>query len=95
VRATGAVTFFLYFDDREHAEHALAALTVDGFGCRHVDPPEDTKDPTWSVTAERLMLESEVEACLERVRLIAEGSGGRVDGIATPWPGHPADSPPS
>ena len=38
---TGTVTFYLYFDDREHAEHAHAALTVDGFGCRHVDPPED------------------------------------------------------
>jgi hypothetical protein len=40
------------------------------------------------------MLDSEVESCLERVRLIADASGGRVDGIATPWPGHPADSPP-
>jgi hypothetical protein len=41
------------------------------------------------------MLESEVEDCLERVRLLAEASGGRVDGIATPWPGHPAGSPPA
>ena len=43
--STGTVTFFLYFDDREHAEHAHAALTVDGFACRHVDPPEDAERP--------------------------------------------------
>jgi hypothetical protein len=94
VEATGTVTFFLYFENREHAEHAYAALTVDGFGCRHLDPPEDAVDTFWSVTAERVLVDSEVEGCLERVRLIAEASGGRVDGIATPWPGHPADSPP-
>ena len=95
MQETGTVTFFLYFDDREHAEHAHAALTVDGFGCSHVDPPEDAGDSSWSVTAEREMVDSEVEACLERVRLIAQASGGHVDGIATPWPGHPFDSPPA
>ena len=94
MQETGTVTFFLYFDDREHAEHAHAALTVDGFGCGHLDPPEDAADTSWSVTAEREMVDSEVEACLERVRLIAQASGGHVDGIATPWPGHPAHSPP-
>ena len=95
MQETGTVTFYLYFDDREHAEHAHAALTVDGFGCRHVDPPEDAADTSWSVTAERIILDSEVDGCLERVRLIAEASGGRVDGIATPWPGHPIHSPPA
>jgi hypothetical protein len=95
VQATGTVIFFLYFEDREHAEHAHAALSVDGFGCRHVDPPEDAADTSWSVTAERIMLDSEVDGCLERVRLIAEASGGRVDGIATPWPGHPTHAPPA
>ena len=95
MQATGTVTFFLYFEDRDHAEHAHAALTVDGFGCHHVDPPEDSDDPTWSVTAERELHDSEVEVVLERVRAIAQASGGHVDGIATPWPGHPAHSPPS
>ena len=95
MQATGTVTFFLYFAERDHAEHAHAALVVDGFTCRHVDPPEDAKDTSWSVTAERVMHDSEVESCLERVRLIAEASGGHVDGIATPWPGHPAHSPPA
>jgi hypothetical protein len=94
VRETGTVTFFLYFDDREHAEHAHAALTVDGFACHHVDPPEDARDTTWSVLAEREMHDAEVEGFLERVRAIAQGSGGHVDGIATPWPGHPHESAP-
>jgi hypothetical protein len=92
---TGTVTFFLYFEAREQAAHAHAALTVDGFACFHVDPPEDSDDPTWSVTAERELQEPEVEDCLARVRAIAEASGGHVDGIATPWPGHPADLPPA
>jgi len=86
------VTFFLYFDDREHAEHAHAALTVDGFACRHIDPPEDARDPSWSVTAERELHDSELDGCLERVRAIARASGGHVDGIASPWPGHRADT---
>jgi hypothetical protein len=86
VQATGTVTFFVYFDDREHAEHAYAALTVDGFTCLHVDPPEDAVDPSWSVTAERRMESHELELHLERVRAIAQASGGHVDGIASPWP---------
>jgi hypothetical protein len=85
------VTFFLYFESREHAEHAHAALSVDGFSCHHVDPPEDAEDPTWSVTAGREMHDFEVEVAVERVRAIAVASGGHLDGIATPWPGHPAD----
>jgi hypothetical protein len=94
VQDTGTVTFFLYFESRSHAEHAHAALTVDGYACLHVDPPEDAVDTSWSVTAEREMHQDEVEAHLERARAIAQASGGHVDGIATPWPGHPADSPP-
>jgi len=86
------VTFFLYFGDRAHAEQAYATLTVEGFECRHLDPPEDARDPSWSVTAGRELHDTEVEGCLERVRAIAEASGGHVDGIATPWPGHPAES---
>ncbi len=95
MQATGAVTFFLYFADREHAEHAHAALTVDGFSCHHVDPPEDAVDPSWSVTAGRELREVEVEAVFVRVQEIAAASGGSVDGIATPWPNHPAHSPPA
>jgi hypothetical protein len=95
MQATGTVTFFLYFDDRDHAEHAHAALTVDGFACRHVDPPEDAEDLSWSVTAGRELQDFEVEIVLERVHAIAAASGGRVDGIATPWPSHPAHSPPA
>jgi len=86
MQATGTVTFFLYFEDRDHAEHAHAALTVDGFVCHHVDPPEDADDTSWSVTAGRELHDSEVE--------IVAASGGHVDGIATPWPSHPAHSPP-
>ncbi len=78
MQATGTVTFFLYFDDREHAEHAHAALTVDGFSCHHVDPPEDAVDPSWSVTAGRELRDSEVEAVFVRVQEIAAASGGRV-----------------
>ena len=91
---TGTVTFFLYFECREHAEHAHAALTVDGFACHHVDPPEDAHDPTWSVLADRVMHDAEVERYLERARAIAQASGGHLDGIATPWPGHPHETPP-
>jgi len=86
VQDTGTVTYFLYFDDREHAEHAHAALTVDGFSCSHVDPPEDAADRSWSVTAEHEISADEVETNLERVRAIAQASGGNVDGVATPWP---------
>jgi hypothetical protein len=86
VQVSGRVTFFLYFEDLEHAEHAHAALTVDGFTCEHVDPPEDARDTNWSVTAEREMHSEEVEVHLERVRAIALATGGHVDGIATPWP---------
>ena len=93
MRATGIVTFFLYFDDREHAEHAHAALVIDGFACHHVDPPEDARDRTWSVLADREMHDAEVEAFFERACAIAAASGGHVDGIATPWPGHPANTP--
>ena len=85
------MTFFLYFGDRAHAEEAYDALTVEGFECRHLDPPEDPQDPSWSVTAGRELHDTEVAGCLERVRAIALASGGHVDGIATPWPG-PADS---
>jgi hypothetical protein len=91
MQETGTVTFFLYFEERLHAEHAHAALEVDGFSCHHVDPPEDTVDLTWSVLAEREMHDAEVESYLDRVRTIASASGGRVDGISTPWPGHPAN----
>jgi hypothetical protein len=93
MQAEGTVTFFLYFESREHAEHAHAALTVDGFTCQHVDPPEDAEDPSWSVTAGRAMHDYEVETVLERVRVIAQASGGHVDGIAAPWPTHPGEFP--
>jgi hypothetical protein len=79
------VTFFLYFDDAEHAEHARAALLADGFSPHELDPPEEG-DPAWSVLAEREMHGGEVESYTDRVRAIAEASGGHLDGIATPWP---------
>jgi hypothetical protein len=79
------VTFFLYFDDEEQARHARAALLADGFSPHEVDPPEEG-DPAWSVLADREMHDAEVEGFVDRVRAIAEASGGHLDGIATPWP---------
>jgi hypothetical protein len=93
VQDLGTVTFFLYFDDEEHAGHGRAALVADGFAPHEVDPPEEG-DPSWSVLADRDMHDGEVESYVERVREIAAASGGHLDGIATPWPGHPAESPP-
>jgi hypothetical protein len=93
VQATGTVTFFLYFDDLEHADHAHAALVADGFAPRAPDPPEEG-DASWSLLADRELGEDEVEAAVERARAIAAASGGHLDGLATPWPGHPAASPP-
>jgi hypothetical protein len=93
VQELGTVTFFLYFEDEPHAEHARAALSAEGFSPREPDPPEEG-DPNWSVLADRDMHEGEVEGYLERVRAIAAQTGGHLDGIATPWPGHPAHSPP-
>jgi hypothetical protein len=81
----GTVTFFLYFDDEEHARHARAALLADGFSPHEVDPPEEG-DPAWSVLADRELHEGEVETYVERVRSIAAASGGRLDGLSSPWP---------
>jgi hypothetical protein len=78
------VTFFLYFDDAEHAGHAHAALLADGFSPHDVDPPE-AGDPAWSVLADREMHDGEVDGYVERARAIAVASGGRLDGISTPW----------
>ncbi len=93
VAETGTVTFFLYFDDEAQAEQARTALLADGFSPFPVDPPEED-DPAWSVLADREMHDSEVETYIGRVRTIAGAAGGHLDGISTPWPGHPADSPP-
>jgi hypothetical protein len=93
VHELGTVTFFLYFADEEHAENARAALLADGFSPHPCDPPEEG-DSDWSVLADRELLSHEVETQLERVRTIAEACSGHVDGIATPWPDHPAHSPP-
>jgi hypothetical protein len=93
VQARGTVTFFLYFDDREHAERARAALLAEGFAPRACDPPEEG-DPSWSVLADCELREEEVEGMVERARAIAAASDGHLDGLATPWPGHPAESPP-
>ncbi|HEX4521006.1 MAG TPA: ribonuclease E inhibitor RraB [Gaiellaceae bacterium] len=90
---TGTVTFFLYFDDEAHAEQAHAALTADGFSPYPADPPEEG-DPAWSVLADREMEDDEIESYITRVRAIAGKTGGHLDGISTPWPGHPAASPP-
>lgn len=90
---TGTVTLFLYFDDEAHAEQARAALLADGFSPFPVDPPEED-DPAWSVLADREMTDSDVERYIARVREIAAAAGGQLDGISTPWPGHPAASPP-
>ncbi len=90
---TGTVTFFLYFDDEARAEQAHAALLADGFSPYPVDPPEKD-DPAWSVLADREMHDMEIEGYIARVRSIAEAAGGQLDGISTPWPGHPAQSPP-
>jgi hypothetical protein len=86
------VTFFLYFEEEPDAEQARAALAADGFSPHPCDPPE-AGDSNWSVLADREMNDGEVEDYLARVRAIAERTGGEVDGIATPWPGHPAHSP--
>ena len=79
------MTFFLYFDDEEHARHARAALLADGFSPHEVDPPEEG-DPAWSVLADRELHEGELEVCVERVHSIAAASGGRLDGLSSPWP---------
>ena len=93
MQQTGTVTFFLYFDDEAQAEHARGALRADGFAPHDSDPPEEG-DPAWSVLADREMHDAEVEQWVERARAIAAASGGHLDGIATPWPGHPHHSPP-
>ncbi len=87
------MTFFLYFDDEAHAAQAHDALAADGFSPYPADAPEEG-EPSWSVLADRELHDSEVEACIGRVRAIAEASGGHLDGISTPWPGHPSASPP-
>jgi hypothetical protein len=93
VHDVGTVTFFLYFENEADAEQGRAALLEGGFSPHPCDPPEEG-DPNWSVLAERDMHDAEVEGHLDRVRAIAARTGGQLDGIATPWPGHPAHSPP-
>jgi hypothetical protein len=90
---TGTVTFFLYFDAEAQAEQAHAALLADGFAPYPIDPPEKD-DPAWSVLADREMHDTEIESYIARVRSIAAAAGGHLDGISTPWPGNPAETPP-
>jgi hypothetical protein len=89
------VTYFLYFDTQNHAEHARALLNADGFDVENVaqtyNPQED---PTWSVDAARVLTPDTLDASLARVREIAAASGGEVTAISMPWPDHPPGFPP-
>jgi hypothetical protein len=91
VQAPGKVSFFLYFDTREHAEHAHALLASDGFAAQDVLPPDDPAlDTAWSVAADRVLAPDDLEGALARVREIAAAAGGELDAVSMPWPDHPA-----
>jgi hypothetical protein len=91
----GTVTFFLYFDTEEHAEHAHALLAADGFDVEGVAQTyNQAEDPTWSVDVARVLAPDALDASLARVREIAAASGGEVTAISMPWPDHPPGFPP-
>ena len=87
----GNVTFFLYFDTQEHAEHAHALLEADGFDVENVAAAYNAKeDPEWTVDAARVLAPGDLDAAVARVREIAAASNGELDAVSMPWPEHPA-----
>jgi len=87
----GKVTFFLYFDTREHAEHAGALLETDGFDVENVAQSYNPReDPSWTLDAARLLAPDGLDAAIGRVKEIAAASNGELDAISMPWPDHPA-----
>ena len=87
----GKVTFFLYFDTQEHADHALGLLQADGFDVENVAAAYNPKeDPEWTVDADRVLPPDGLEAAIVRVREIAAASNGELDAVSMPWPEHPA-----
>ena len=87
----GSVTFFLYFDTREHAEHARALLEADGFDVESVAQSYNPKeDPSWTVDAALILGPDALDAAVSRVEEIAAASNGELDAISMPWPDHPA-----
>jgi Regulator of ribonuclease activity B len=91
VAEPGNVTFFLYFDTQEHAQHAHALLEADGFDVENVAPAYNPReDPSWTVDAARVLAPDALDAAIARVKEIAAASNGDLDAISMPWPDHPA-----